>query len=238
MRSSIDFLLDLELLQKGYYFYIPWNFTKCPHILITGGTGSGKTYAVKLLLAKIGLNISDASITICDYKAEDFKSLMGCKKYYEFDDCLIGLDNFYNEFQARQKGNDSSRRFMLLCFDEYASFVNNLDKKISDDVKKKIATILMLGRSFNVHLIVSIQRADSTFFATGARDNFSHIIALGNLSKEAKQMLFTDYKEEMQESMKQGTGYMLDHEGLKMVQVPYVSDRKKLEHYIKKAVDN
>ena len=51
-------------------------------------------------------------------------------------------------------------------------------------------------------------------------------------------MLFKEVKYAMQESMKQGTGYMLDHEGLKMVQVPYVSDRKKLEHYIKKAVDN
>ena len=36
-----------------------------------------------------------------------------------------------------------------------------------------------------------MQRPDSTFLANGARDNFQTTISLGNLSKEAKSMLYS-----------------------------------------------
>ena len=71
-----------------------------------------------------------------------------------------------------------------------------------------MATLLMLGRSFNVHILVSQQRADASYFNT-ARDNFSVVIGLGNLSKESISMIFQDYKEDILPDRQQGTGYML-----------------------------
>ena len=105
--------------------------------------------------------------------------------------------NYYNEFnRARLDGNSNIRH--ILIFDEYPAFINYLqgkdkqDKtKLSNDVLNAIAEILMLGRGFSYGIWIVTQRADSTYFSNGARDNFMIIIALGRISREQKQMLFS-----------------------------------------------
>ena len=59
---------------------------------------------------------------------------------------------FYNCFLNRQSGKDNNRNFLLLVWDEWASYILSLDKKVAEEEKKKLAILLMLGRSFNVHV--------------------------------------------------------------------------------------
>lgn len=213
-----------------------WNYITCPHVLVIGNTGSGKTYAVKLLLARIGLHLPDAQVTICDFKADDFKFLSGCPRYYSFEACSEGLDGFHTEFLKRQKGEDASRSFKLLMFDEWASYVNNLDKKTAEEERKRLSTLLMLGRSFNIHVLVSQQRADAKYFET-ARDNFSLVLALGNISAESRDMFFHGFKEQIKPNRYRGTGYLLINGAeLKSIQIPSISNMEKLECFIKQTV--
>ena len=233
----IGLFLDEHLLNYGIEKYTLWNPATAPHIVIFGATGTGKTYATKLMLGRIAKNYSDSQFFVCDYKGDsDFSFLNGEDRFFRFLDCENGLANFYDRFEQRQSGKDSTRHFLLLFFDEWASYILNLDKKKAEDENRKLATLLMLGRSFNVHVLISQQRVDASYF-NAARDNFNLVIALGNLSAEGKEMMFREFKDEMKPDRKQGTGYMLTNgTDLTPIVVPSVYDMNHLNQYIEQAV--
>lgn len=231
----IDLALDGELLREGIQHYHKWDYQKIAHMLVFGNTGSGKTYAVKLLLARIGLHINEASLILCDFKADDFNFLKGTPNYYAFTDCTAGLDRFYSEFQSRQSGENTSRSFKLLLFDEWASYLNSLEKKQTEEARSKLSTLLMLGRSFNIHVLISQQRADAEYFSK-ARDNFGIVLSLGNISKESAAMFNFD-RDQMAPVTGIGQGYMIINGfEMKSIQVPAVRDYGKVECYIRKVV--
>ncbi|BDF72704.1 hypothetical protein CE91St41_36870 [Oscillospiraceae bacterium] len=234
--SSLPLFWDAAALREGGREAVLWDASRFPHLLVIGATGSGKTYAVKLLLGKITAHIPGAKAILCDYKADDFRFLAGSPRYYEFDGCTEGLNAFYGAFQARQRGDTPSRTFRLLVFDEWASYVSMLDKKEAEEAKRKLATLLMLGRSFNFHVLVSQQRADAAYFST-ARDNFNIVVALGNLSRESRDMFFSGFKDEMGPVRRLGEGYMLTNGAeLRHIQVPSVRNLDKLDAAIKRLV--
>jgi hypothetical protein len=73
----------------------------------------------------------------------------------------------------------------------------------------------------------------------GGRDQFGAILALGNLSREQRLMLFPDFREEMTETNGRGQGYLSldgDVEGLKRVLVPSVTDFDKLNKAIREGL--
>ena len=63
-----------------------------------------------------------------------------------------------------------------------------IDKRKADSVMSKIATILMLGRSLKVRLILTCQRPDANVFKNGSRLNFGIIIILGASIKSIYEM--------------------------------------------------
>lgn len=52
---NIDLFLQEDFYQHGVMQYVPWNPAAAPHIVIFGATGTGKTYATKLMLGRISL---------------------------------------------------------------------------------------------------------------------------------------------------------------------------------------
>ena len=237
-KLHLPLVYDGRMLELRYSIYLHWDITSNPHMAISGVTGTGKTYLVRLILARIGLYCPSAAITICDFKGDDsFLFLEGSKRYHVFESCMNGFDSFYNGFVERQRKQDTKRNLCLLMFDEWSSFLNYLDKKQADEYRKKLATLLMLGRSFNYHVLLSQQRLSADEFAK-SRDNFNHIITLGNPSREVIGMLYSDYKDEILNDRSRGTGYMLTNgTDFKKIVVPQVKDFAKLEHYIKRAVE-
>lgn len=235
---KIPILYDDELLKLGIEKEIMWEPDKAPHMLLIGATGSGKTYLSKMILAKTSLYVKDSEVIVSDAKGDaDFLALSNCKNFYRFMESSKGLDEIYRRLLERQKGNDSSRNMVVGFWDEWVAYLNMQDKKQAEEEKRKMANILMLGRSFNIHVIISQQRADAQYFAT-ARDNLNVVIGLGNLSTESKEMMFREYRHEMLPDRKRGTGYMLTNgTDLKSVYVPRVRDMDKLHRAIKEAVD-
>jgi hypothetical protein len=226
---------------------IYWEYERFAHILIQGDTGTGKTYYTTLLLARIGEFIKNASIYICDYKAYDFKKYLDCKNYYEFDGsgksvgrgCGQGLDKVANILKERQDGSSDDNSFVLLCFDEWASFLNNLlDKKEIDKRKSQMATLLMLGRAFNIHVLNSMQFVYAKYYE-GARNNFSVLISFGNADKETRQMLFSGFdKEDMPPVENSGEGFLLiNRNELIPFKAPYYTNTEKIEHFIRTALN-
>ena len=171
--------------------------THC-HAIITGSSGSGKSYALLYLLGTLLQDSPLVRITFCDFKnSEDFKFLKGYPHYYCGNNCYEGIMSYYENFcNARIQGRNSIRH-LLIC-DEYPALINYLtmkDKqektKKANDILSAIAEILMLGRGIQYGAWIVTQRPDASLFANGARDNFMIILGLGRMSKEQRNMIFS-----------------------------------------------
>lgn len=119
-----------------------------PALLYQGSSGSGKSYALKRTMAwlehDLECNHENGCVYLLDFKGDDtFIPMHGCLHYFSYMDCIQGLNEYYDIMKSRQEGNPS-REFAFLVFDEYASFLDSLpDKKTENDVKAKISSLVL-----------------------------------------------------------------------------------------------
>ena len=100
-----------------------------------------------------------------------------------------------------------------------------------------VANMLFMGRSLGMRVVIGVQRADSEHFKAGARNQFKSILALGDLSKEQKQMLFSEYKDKMNERNGLGEGHLLiDGQDIERVKVAQIKDFDTLNNTIRQAM--
>ena len=212
------------------------------NLLLTGCSGSGKSYALLYLLGSVLKSNEDIEIFFCDFKnSYDFSFLEDYPHYYSGDNCYDGITEYYRVFCSARQQREFTKKHLLIC-DEYPSLVNYLqgqDKlnktKYASEVLSAISELLCLGRGIQFYTWIVTQRADNSLFANGARDNFMIVIGLGRLSKEQKGMLFSG--EELPERIyKKGEGILLaDGYPLREVKFPFIrniDDWKKHIHAI------
>lgn len=211
------------------------------HFLITGLSGSGKSYFENLLLAR--LSKAGTEIYFADFKQDDsFKHLRDCNRYYPFDKTTDALDIVYDTLHRRQSGVDKKRTSITLIWDEYVAnilSIQNTNKKEAEKVMRKVSEILMLGRSLGVRLIITCQRPDASAFPTGSRINFGIIMILGASNKSIYEMLIPkDFIDEV-DDRKFGTGegiVLLQGSELRFIKVPMVRDNDKLQTVCREAL--
>ncbi|MEG0897699.1 MAG: DUF87 domain-containing protein, partial [Ruthenibacterium sp.] len=145
---------DAEFTQAGtpVRAFLDWEST--PHAVIFGATGSGKTWACKGILANLFAKNRDAILYLCDFKGIDYAFTRGYDRAFLLNDCDRGFAHFFSLFENRLNGADKSKTPLFLCFDEWASWLTLKDKKTADEAKNQLAQMLMLGRAFNVHIII------------------------------------------------------------------------------------
>lgn len=236
--AKINVGLSEPLLERGFRQYVVWDLQKAPHAAIQGATGMGKTYLLKLLLARISKNIPNSKITVCDFKGDrDFEFLDGLESFYRFSECLTGLDMYYENFLSIQKHGNQTGTEYFFVFDEWASFLNSLEKKEVTEAKRKLASLMMLGRSFSCHVVLSQQRLDADYFEK-ARDNINLLITLGNPSRQVVEMFYLDVKEHITMDRKRGTGFMLTNgSDLQKIVVPEIQSMERVNRAIYEAVE-
>lgn len=229
-------LLREDFLKLGLRIPIDWDTELAPMGCCFGATGSGKTYALKLLFGKLS-KYGNARLTVCDGKGGgDFDFLKGCERYASVDVTDV-FDNFYDSFLARQRGEDESRDIMCLLFDEWSAYADSClfgpgGKKHMEAQRMKLGQLLRLGRSFRTHVLVGQQRMDSIYFQ-GFRENFNIVIGLSNFSRESRDMFFSAFKELIQPDRTRGTGYMtVNGACFTPVTVPRVTNLEKLHEAI------
>lgn len=226
-----NILLREDFLKLGLRIPLDWDMELAPMACCFGATGSGKTYALKLLCGKLS-KYGNARLTVCDGKGGgDFDFLQGCERYASVDVTDV-FDGFYDSFLARQRGEDKSRDIMCLLFDEWSAYADSClfspgGKKHMETQRMKLGQLLRLGRSFRTHVLIGQQRMDSTYFQ-GFRENFNLVIGLSNLSRESRDMFFSEFKEQIQPDRGRDTGYMtINGTGFTPVAVPRV---KSIDH--------
>lgn len=226
---------EYEPYQLGSPLGIQWipSPTTPPHWLVVGPSGTGKTIFSAMLAGRIALHIPDAKIWIASYKDDDFFQFChGAEntRYRYFNDSVEAIREFYAILEARL-GGDPDRSFRLLWVDELAAMVTGLEKKQAEFVKNAVASILQTGRSLNCQLLVSVQRADSTYFNNGARENFGNVIFLGpNITREAAGMFGIDRASLPPVSGRAGYYIMNGNsDALRPIQIPTIRDASKLK---------
>lgn len=205
------------------------------NMLVIGATGTGKTVAIKILMAKIAKFQPNAKIWLLDFKRFDFRGFSSFPGYYGYTDCIQGLNDFYDAFKRQQEaGVEGEPNYLII--DEWGSFIMSLDKKEAELLKAKLAELLMLGRAYRFFPIVGIQRPDSSYFSA-ARDNFQCCLALGNLSPEGRRMVFPDSVAGRLVECRTREGHLyIDGKGLEKMRVADVPDMEALDSTIRKAM--
>lgn len=209
---------------------------KTGHLCITGGTGSGKTTATLFALNSV-LNLPvEIDLSIGDFKKSgDYKGLS--RHFAEFDKTTELIDSFYEEFNNTP---ENSPGIKILLLDEYAGYIVWLmqqDKKKCEEIKGKISSLLMLGRSRHCFVWCIQQRMTAQLFPSGigAIDNFQICMGLGRLSPDSRKSLFAGERlseEGLEDNFQPGQGQglcLIDGQPLRAIQIPYVSDTGKLK---------
>lgn len=225
----------------GYAKKIPINVdasTKAnSHTLICGMSGSGKSYLTNQYLARLCLSNGENSVLyLSDYKQDErFAYLRGCSRYYPYDKTMDALEEVYEIMHKRQCGEDTSRNYVTLVWDEYIANILTLlgsEKKKAEAVMRKVSEILMLGRSLAVRLVIACQRPDASAFPTGSRLNFGIIIIVGATLESIYSMLMP--KELIEKvgnrEFHTGEGVMLwQGSELRFIKVPVIRDEEKMK---------
>ncbi len=233
--SKLTVGVDLYILSQGVKVPVTVDFSSVPHMLIVAPSGSGKTYLLTYILGQIAKK--SVKLILADFKGIDFIEFNDCRNYYKHNSVGEAVDCVFDELQNRMANASVNSEYepIYLCIDEWSGFLSSLAvKKEQDNYKQKLANILMLGRGANIFIIMSLQRADSTYI-TG-RDNFGNVVGLGTLSKESIAMVFNDNKE-MIEPKSRGKGYLqTDGKPLREIVVPMLRNINDTKAVIKTAL--
>ena len=233
--SKLTVGVDLSILSQGVKVPVTVDFSSVPHMLIVAPSGSGKTYLLTYILGQIAKK--SVKLILADFKGIDFIEFNDCRNYYKHNSVGEAVDCVFDELQNRMANASVNSEYepIYLCIDEWSGFLSSLAvKKEQDNYKQKLANILMLGRGANIFIIMSLQRADSTYI-TG-RDNFGNVVGLGTLSKESIAMVFNDNKE-MIEPKSRGKGYLqTDGKPLREIVVPMLLNINDTKAVIKTAL--
>lgn len=233
--SKLTVGVDLSILSQGVKVPVTVDFSSVPHMLIVAPSGSGKIYLLTYILGQIAKK--SVKLILANFKGIDFIEFNDCRNYYKHNSVGEAVDCVFDELQNRMANASVNSEYepIYLCIDEWSGFLSSLAvKKEQDNYKQKLANILMLGRGANIFIIMSLQRADSTYI-TG-RDNFGNVVGLGTLSKESIAMVFNDNKE-MIEPKSRGKGYLqTDGKPLREIVVPMLRNINDTKAVIKTAL--
>lgn len=204
------------------------------HTLICGMSGSGKSYAESILLARIAS--TEGKVLFSDFKQDDsFTFLRECPRYYPYDKTIEALETVYDILHKRQSGEDISRNPITLVWDEYMAnilAIQGTEKKKAEDIMRKVSEILMLGRSLGVRLVISCQRPDAAAFPSGSRLNYGVILIVGAPIRSIYEMLIPkEYIDEIGDrNFKRGEGVaLLQGSELRFIKIPMVRDMEKMQ---------
>ncbi len=201
---------DFELVLGESYFEIESiDITVTPHILIGGGTGSGKSKLLKLIL--IESIKKGAKIFLADFKGGiDYPSVWHkqCKIITEQKELDSQLSIILETMEERRhmlvesetpnikeynEKTDSNLPRIIIACDEIAEVLdktglNKNEKELVNKIESKMSTIARQGRAFGIHLIFATQRPDSEILKGQIKNNISYRVC-GRADKILSQII-------------------------------------------------
>lgn len=216
-------------LAKGF----SWDYRSYSHAIITGVTGSGKSYYLSTLLEQL-YDIEDSTIIVVDPKISDAarwaKDKNDVKLIIPDLNNSDGLNNSFLEKINTELGEvesimysrqaemfkDASQTSKTYPIEPVFVFIDELASLASKDISKPLITsfwahlsrICLLGREANINLIVSLQKPLNTYIDTSLREQFALKMTLGASTLSTLNLLFDnlDSMPFVPESSEKGVG--------------------------------
>lgn len=227
---------NAEMAKLGIREPIFWNTDCVPHLLIAGITGGSKTVSAQLIVKQL-LTDSSVEITVCDFKAGgDWDNIVN--NYAEYTECDALMKSFYDSFVETIQRKGKENKFLI--FDEFSSYALSKDTKEFKEVMSMVSHIAFMGRSFGYHLIFISQQFSAKVLDTAIREQFGIKLYMGStISTESATMLFPNCEIDKSTHLPKYCGYVsLPEKELSLIQMPYVSDVKKLKRLLEKLGNN
>ncbi len=198
-----------------------WEYDTLPHMLISGGTGGGKTYFILSIIE--ALLETNAKISVLDPKNADLADLETVlpEVYYRKEDIIDCIYRFYENMMKRSESMKQMNGYKtgenysylglpphFLIFDEYVAFMEMLGTKENAAVLNKLKQIVMLGRQAGFFLVLACQRPDAKYLGDGIRDQFNFRVALGRMSELGYSMMFEETSKQFFLKQIRGRGYV------------------------------
>lgn len=194
---------------------VVWDLDKKPHMLIAGGTGSGKTVVIRTIITACARR--GFEIRCNDPKRIELSGLRGWPNVLQVEtqtepmcdlteSMFETMDRRYAEIEAG--ADPASMRPILFVVDEAREWIDRanvwwkankarlklegIEGGTEHPSVEQWRSIARLGRSARVFILVGIQRPDAKVFGGEARDNFGARVACGQMSTQGSQMMFDD----------------------------------------------
>ena len=190
---------------------------KLPHILVAGGTGSGKTiflYSVVLSLV-LAHTEKTLELVIIDPKQTDFTAfgrLKHLRGHEIITDADRGVEVIHEivEHELQQRSDQLQRakfrdikvynlsnankliRPLVVVIDEYADLVAVLGKKEREQFERVISRIAARGRNVGIHLILATQRPTTDIVTGNIKANMACRISFSLPSSRDSQVVLDE----------------------------------------------
>ena len=227
LQTSMLSIKPTNSLSIDLGYGVVYNPIECPHILIAGGTGSGKSILISYLLLEFLKRKSE--LFIADPKNSDLGSLshyLGSERVATTPNQIARIVRLtvqemnrryeYMRENFRYGSNFSDHGFNMtwLIFDEMGAFkASATDKKsreVINEVMDGIKQIILLGRQAGIFILISAQQVNaSDTLNTDLRDNLFCRTALGANSSEGYRMVFGSATPPIRQPIEvKGAGYL------------------------------
>jgi len=180
------------------------NLADCPHLLVGGSTGSGKTVFLFTLLSSLLLShpmAKDMQLLLSSSGLEDFihfeglPHLVGGKVFSDANETMQTIQNVvFSEFNRRKKMLTDARvenitRYnqtheeklapLVVVVDEFADLTDQLsNKREKEAFYTPIRQIAQIGRKRGIHLVLCTQRPSADLLPTNIKSQVSGRVAL------------------------------------------------------------
>lgn len=236
-KSLLDFK---NSMQKGIYINIDAKTKlKFGHYLVSGKTGSGKSYAIfniliQLMLKRVKpfvIDPKEADLTAIAHIANlqcantaneavelitQFRNEMNERKSELNEHLINNLARDYSDFKLMPK---------FLVIDELAALQMMLNKEQKAQFNAVLTEIILMGRQLGYFVIVGMQQSSATLINTNVREQFNAVFVLGASGQQTYVTAFGIGTDVPARKIETGEGWVKTDtaEAVKFVSFPFLS---------------
>lgn len=235
LKEYVSKVKSMGLLELYFDRKHTVNVNDYPHYLISGSSGSGKSYfANEVVIQAI---VKGWEVVICDLK-RSYGLYRGFTDYvYEVEDILEKLLSVESDMSERmerlQPELDRNPRVLavdigykpkLVVIEEYISLQASLDKKKKDELERVVKNLSVLARQSSIHLMIVMQSAGTENIQSTTRSNLTKVL-LGNAQSNILTSTFGNGVDipNVNSKLNKGEG-LIQLDRITMLKVPKIDD--------------
>ncbi len=209
------------------------NLNTYPHWLISGQSGSGKSYLVNQLL--IQAIYKGFEVTVLDLKRSYGLYGKHIDYVYEIDGILDKLraveTEMHNRLEKLQPELDKNPNVLavdvgftpkIIVLEEYISLQASLEKKEKEELERIVKSISVLARQSNIHLFIVLQSAGTENISPTTRSNLTKVL-MGQAQSNILTATFGNGVDIPDRHMNRGEG-LIQLDRITTLRVPEIKD--------------